>query len=82
MLDWEGWGKARAGYDAATRYCYSLLVPSVAEQLDKMFSDILNTRDGVITQRYVITRLLRRIVMVTHWIWRVLCIDMVAGWCV
>ena len=57
----EKWGKAPIGYDAATLYCYSLLVPSVADQVYKMFSDILNTRDGVIAQLYVITRLLRRI---------------------
>lgn len=61
ILDWEGWGKAPVGYDAATLYCYSLLIPSVADQVYKMFSDILNTRDGVIAQLYVITRLLRRI---------------------
>ncbi|SEM74684.1 hypothetical protein [Lihuaxuella thermophila] len=61
ILDWEGWGSAPAGYDAATLYCYSLLIPEVAERVYKTFEDILDTPEGVFAQLYVITRLLRRI---------------------
>jgi hypothetical protein len=61
ILDWEGWGLAPAGYDAATLYCFSLLVPKVAEQVYQTFADILDTPEGTIAQLYVITRLLRRV---------------------
>ncbi|WP_220184034.1 aminoglycoside phosphotransferase family protein [Thermoactinomyces mirandus] len=61
ILDWEGWGKAPLGYDAATLYCFSLLIPEVAEQVYQTFADILDTHEGVLAQLYVITRLLHRI---------------------
>lgn len=60
ILDWEGWGRAPYGYDAATLYCYSLLQPRLAKRVYQLFADILDSRDGMITQLYVITRLLRR----------------------
>lgn len=61
ILDWEGWGLAPAGYDAATLYCHSLLVPEMAAQVHQTFRDILDTRDGALAQLLVITRMLRRI---------------------
>ncbi|AUS07476.1 aminoglycoside phosphotransferase [Laceyella sacchari] len=61
ILDWEGWGLAPAGYDAATLYCYSLLVPKIAKRVYEIFADILNTPEGIQAQLYVITRMLRRI---------------------
>ncbi|MFD1425144.1 hypothetical protein ACFQ4J_15605 [Laceyella tengchongensis] len=61
ILDWERWGKAPAGYDAATLYCYSLLVPEVAKRVYETFADILDTPEGILAQLYVITRLLSRI---------------------
>lgn len=61
LLDWEGWGLAPKGYDAATLYCYSLLVPNVAKQVYDTFADKLDTVDGIKAQLYVITRLIRRI---------------------
>lgn len=60
ILDWEGWGKAPAGIDAASLYCFSLLVPEVADQVYRTFSDILDSSSGKLAQLYVITRLLRR----------------------
>lgn len=61
MLDWEMWGKAPAGTDAATLLCYSLLVPEVAEMVRVLFASVLDTPTGKIAQLYVIARLLRRI---------------------
>lgn len=61
ILDWEGWGKAPFGYDAATLYCFSLLIPEVAQRVYQTFADILDTHEGVLAQLYVITRLLHRI---------------------
>lgn len=60
ILDWELWGRAPYGYDAATLYCYSLLEPDVAEAVGSTFADVLRTPEGIHTQLYVITRLLLR----------------------
>lgn len=30
ILDWEGWGRAPEGFDAATLYAYTLLQPNTA----------------------------------------------------
>jgi hypothetical protein len=46
ILDWETWRRAPAGYDAATLYCNSLLVPDVANRIRESFADILATRTG------------------------------------
>jgi len=32
LVDWEGWGLAPAGYDAATLYVHSLLAPDTGER--------------------------------------------------
>ncbi|MGH3972667.1 MAG: aminoglycoside phosphotransferase [Pseudonocardiaceae bacterium] len=61
LLDWEGWGIAPAGYDAATLYCYSLLVPDTARRVYETFTDILDTPDGTRAQLHVIGRLLLRV---------------------
>lgn len=60
LLDWELWGLAPLGYDAATLYCYTLLTPATAEKVHQTFADILDTPDGMRTQLYVIARLLLR----------------------
>jgi hypothetical protein len=61
ILDWEGWGRAPAGLDAATLYCHSLLRPGTAAQVREVFSDLLDSPDGIRAQLYVIARLLLRI---------------------
>lgn len=61
ILDWESWGSAPAGLDAATLYCHSLTYPATAEQVRKVFADQLDTPDGVRAQLFVIARLLLRI---------------------
>ncbi|GAB3970495.1 hypothetical protein GCM10029978_043890 [Actinoallomurus acanthiterrae] len=60
VLDWELWGRAPYGYDAATLYCHSLLQPDVAETVHDRFADVLDTSDGTRTQLFVITRMLLR----------------------
>ncbi|WSQ14965.1 hypothetical protein OG604_48690 [Streptomyces sp. NBC_01231] len=37
MLDWEGWGRAPEGFDAATLYAYSLHQPDVAARVRTAF---------------------------------------------
>ena len=61
VLDWELWGRAPAGTDAATLLCYSLPVPGAAERVRAEFADVLGTPTGRVAQLYVIARLLRRI---------------------
>ncbi|MGH3771232.1 MAG: aminoglycoside phosphotransferase [Pseudonocardiaceae bacterium] len=61
LLDWEGWGIAPAGYDAATLYCYSLLAPDPARGVYETFAYILDTPDGTRAQLHVIGRLLPRV---------------------
>lgn len=61
ILDWELWGAAPAGYDAATLYCHSLLVPNVADQVRAAFADLLDTPDGRRAQLYAIARMLLHI---------------------
>jgi hypothetical protein len=61
LLDWEMWGTAPAGTDAATLLCYGLLVPEVADRVYETFADLLDTPSGRVAQLYVVARLLRRI---------------------
>jgi len=60
LLDWESWGRAPAGYGAASLYCHSLLVPQTARRVREVFGDILDTTEGRYAQACVIVHLLRR----------------------
>jgi hypothetical protein len=60
LLDWEGWGLAPAGYDAATLYCHSLLIPGTAARVYAEFVAELETPDGKRSQLLAITRMLDR----------------------
>ncbi|MFJ9740115.1 phosphotransferase family protein [Streptomyces sp. NPDC101166] len=58
LLDWEGFGLAPVGYDAAMLLAYSLLVPTFANQVRDTFP-VLKTEPGRIAQIIVITELLQ-----------------------
>lgn len=58
LLDFEGWGQAPAGYDAATLHSYSLLVPAIAVRVRRELAHILNTPGGRFAELAVITELL------------------------
>jgi hypothetical protein len=60
LLDWESWGRAPAGYGAASLYCHSLLVPQTARRVQEVFADVLETPGGRYAQACVIAHLLRR----------------------
>lgn len=60
LLDWEWWGRGPAGTDAATLYCYSLLVPTIARRVHTVFADVLDSPAGRVAQVYVAARLLSR----------------------
>lgn len=59
LLDLEGFGRAPAGYDAATLYTYSLLAPRTAAHVYDAFADILDTTAGRFAQLAITTELLQ-----------------------
>ncbi len=61
LADWELWGRGPAGLDAASLYCHSLLLPTVASRLWEVFADVLDTDDGRIAMQAAAVRMLRRI---------------------
>lgn len=61
LLDWESFGMAPAGYDAATLYCLSLFTPHIAKRVHDTFSDMLDSPDGIRSQLHVIGRYLKRV---------------------
>ncbi len=58
ILDWEGWGLAPTGYDAATLHSYSLHVPAAAACVRSEFADLLDTTAGRFAELVVIAELL------------------------
>ncbi|BAJ31003.1 MULTISPECIES: hypothetical protein [Kitasatospora] len=61
LLDWEGWGVAPVGFDAAMLHTYSLLVPEVAAQVRHHLSRVLDTPAGRFSELAVITMLLQTV---------------------
>lgn len=57
IIDWEGWGLAPTGYDAAMLHTHSLLMPDTAARIRKELP-ILNTPAGRFAQLITITELL------------------------
>ncbi|MFD3680225.1 hypothetical protein [Streptomyces sp. NPDC058613] len=52
ILDWEGWGRAPYGYDAATLYLYALLSPDSAARVRTELAPVLDrpeARTGLLT---------------------------------
>ncbi|HEY3896326.1 MAG TPA: hypothetical protein VGL88_13285 [Pseudonocardiaceae bacterium] len=58
LFDFEGWGLAPTGYDAAMLHSYSLLVPPIAAQIRTEVAEILDTPSGRFAELVVITELL------------------------
>ncbi|WP_223830603.1 aminoglycoside phosphotransferase/kinase family protein [Nocardiopsis quinghaiensis] len=58
LFDWEGWGMAPAGYDAAMLHSYSLLVPMTAARIRAELAHVLDTPAGRFAELAVITELL------------------------
>jgi hypothetical protein len=58
LIDWEGFGRAPVGYDAAMLLAYSLLVPAFAQRVRDAFP-VLKTEPGRIAQIIAITELLQ-----------------------
>jgi hypothetical protein len=60
LLDWELWGSGPAGYDEATLYLFSLLIPDTARRVNEVFRDVLDSPDGRQAQVFVAARILSR----------------------
>lgn len=58
VLDWEGFGRAPVGYDAATLLVYSLLVPEFAQRVRDVFP-VLKTEAGRVAQIVIATDLMQ-----------------------
>lgn len=59
ILDWETWGRAPAGYDAATLVCASLSYPDLAQRVSRALAEFLDTPAGHVATLAAATRLLR-----------------------
>lgn len=60
VMDWELWGSAPVGYDAATLYTFALLVPDVAARVRDEFGDVLDSPDCLAARLSAASRVLWR----------------------
>ena len=59
LLDWEDFGVAPRGWDAATLWAASLAVPELAQRVQQTFAAELGSRTGLVCQLYQCAELLR-----------------------
>jgi hypothetical protein len=59
ILDWEMWGRAPAGYDAATLLCSTLTYPDSAESIRRALTHFLDTPGGRVATLAAAVRFLR-----------------------
>jgi hypothetical protein len=60
LLDWEGWGQAPEGFDAATLYAYTLLEPDTAARVREAFP-VLSSQSGLAAEATVCAQLLQTV---------------------
>jgi len=60
LLDWEGWGRAPEGFDAATLYAYTLLQPDIAARVRDVFP-VLGSPVGLAAEATVCAMLLQTV---------------------
>lgn len=66
IIDWEGWGLAPNGYDAAVLHTYSLLAPRVAARIRNELAHLLDTDSGRHAELIAITELLHAATQGAH----------------
>ncbi|WP_328995782.1 phosphotransferase [Kribbella sp. NBC_01245] len=59
ILDWETWGRAPAGYDAASLLCATLTHPDTAQRIQGALAKFLDTPTGRIASLAAAVRFLR-----------------------
>ncbi|MFE2586092.1 hypothetical protein [Streptomyces sp. NPDC059378] len=60
LLDWEGWGRAPEGFDAATLYAYTLFQPDTATCVRDALP-VLDTPAGLAAEATVCAQLLQTV---------------------
>ncbi|WP_225840445.1 hypothetical protein [Streptomyces sp. NK08204] len=60
LLDWEGWGRAPEGFDAATLYAYTLLQPGTAARVRAAFP-LLGSPAGLAAEAIMCAQLLQTV---------------------
>ena len=66
ILDWEYWGWAPAGYDAAVLACSAVLQPDVAARVRAEFAGVLGTCSGAVAQLAAAEKYLRLVDIGAH----------------
>jgi hypothetical protein len=61
LLDWERWGAAPRGFDAATLLAFSFRDPALFRRIEAMFAHDLDTPTGVVARLYQYARRLIKI---------------------
>ncbi|MFC9231386.1 hypothetical protein ACFTZI_20890 [Streptomyces decoyicus] len=59
IFDWERWGLAPVGYDAATLFISSLTLPEMAARVRREFADVLDTPAGRFSELVVASEFLQ-----------------------
>lgn len=59
IIDWEGWGAAPAGYDAAVLLAYALPAPATAAKVREVFGDVLDTEHGRLAQLVICAEIIQ-----------------------
>jgi hypothetical protein len=58
LLDWENWGAAPRGFDAATLLSHSFMDPALFRRIEAVFAEDLNTPSGVVARLFQYSRIL------------------------
>jgi hypothetical protein len=69
LLDWESWGTAPTGYDAALLLGTSLLQSDIAAQVRAVFAEVLDTPGGQLAQLLAAAKLLSLVDYGDHQSW-------------
>lgn len=59
VLDWETWGRAPVGFDAAMLLVHSLLEPATASRVAEVFGEVLDSEAGRLAQLIAVTQILQ-----------------------
>ncbi|WP_245929791.1 phosphotransferase [Allonocardiopsis opalescens] len=59
IIDWEGWGAAPEGYDAAVLHAYALPAPGIAAKVREVFADVLTGETGRLAELVVAAQVIQ-----------------------
>jgi len=61
LLDWEYWGAAPRGFDAATLLSHSFMDPALFRRIETIFTEDLDTPSGIVARLFQFSRILAEI---------------------